>query len=111
MTIAQVVSYIVSGIGIVSFLGAAASFTRGSAAKGTITSLNESVAALQVADGVKTAQIKDLTSRLASAEAENKLLRGTVTQAKEVANLTEMLADHHKESMSALRAIKTEITK
>lgn len=111
MTVAQLLSYVVSGIGVVGFLGAAAAFTRGSQDKGTITSLNESVAALQVADGVKTAQIKDLTNRLASAEAENKLLRGTVTQAKEVANLTEMLADHHEESMSALSAIRSEITK
>lgn len=97
-------------IGVVLFLGAVAIFLRGSADKGTIDSLQKSVAALKVENELHEEKITAQTTRLDGLEKENSTLREFVTQKREVANLTVMLENHHTESMAALKTISEKVS-
>lgn len=105
-------------IGIVSFLGASAIYLRGSADKGTIVSLTNSIAALKTENELHEEKIArqevHMTAqdgRLNLLEQENNTLREIVTQKREIAVLTKMLDDHHIETVGALGRIEAGVTK
>ena len=124
MNLESVGGYLTLGIAIVAFLGTAAAFLRGSADKGTITSLENALGGLREEMNVqqlkheresaeKNARIKSLEDTKASQAQqihslgrELHALRNTVTQAAEIAHLQETLDNHHLQAMGQIDAIK-----
>jgi hypothetical protein len=105
----NLLNVVVAGISIVSFIGLAFVYLRGSADKGTI----ESQARLIKAQGD---EITDLTRRVTKAEGEvstvkteNQVLRDAVSHIDEVRQLQTTLDTHHTESMEAWGDILTAI--
>lgn len=116
----NIASYITLGIAVVAFLGSAAVFLRGSADKGTITSLKNALDGLQEEFDVtklkheresaeKDARIRSLEETKASQEQrihglgrELAVLRNTVTQAEEIRHLQETLDNHHTQAMGQM---------
>jgi len=121
--------YILWGVSIVAFVGTAAMYLRGSADKGTITSLENSVSALKTEmearelehqrqsrekDAKIQAQddkIEQQTQKIYSLGREINTLNSVVTQKDEIAHLQETLDNHHGESMLVLQAIREGVTR
>lgn len=98
-------AYLSAAIAVVSFLGVAAVYLRGSADKGTIESQERRLKS-------QGEEISDLTRRLGIAEenaktalSENAVLRDAVSHVDEVRNLQTTLDVHHEESIAVLNKI------
>ena len=120
----NIASYITLGIAVVAFLGSAAVFLRGSADKGTITSLESALGALKEEmaardivhareSAEKDARIRSLEETKASQEQrihglgrELAVLRNTVTQEPEIRHLQETLDQHHLQAMGQMDALR-----
>lgn len=104
-----ILGYITLAIAVVSFLGAAFVYLRGSADKGTIESQGRLIKA-------QADELADLTKRLTTAEArvatvevENAVLRDAVGHGDELRALQSDLTVHHSESMAAWAGIRSAV--
>lgn len=129
MNLSDVGGVITLAIAIVAFVGTAAVFLRGSADKGTITSLTSALGALKEEmaardlehareSAEKNARIKALEEANESKEQkifglgrEMAALRNTVTQADEIAKLQETLDAHHNEAREHWERIEEAVTR
>lgn len=114
----EVLKTIVAGIGVVGFIAATAQFVRGSADKGTITSLKSSVDALETENELKDKSIAKLTQEVATMTQELQVWRNAVTAKEEITHLSANVAEHHVEStklvhemINLLRALMSEHAK
>ena len=98
-------------ITLVLFLGALATYLRGSITKCTIADLKESNGALKEKAEIQGTKIDKQEIRIKHLESENQVLKGVVTQSKEIASLTQLLAEHHTESVVLLGKIIAAVTK
>lgn len=114
----DLIKWILASVGLLVFLGATAQYLRGSADKGTITSLKDSVSALQTENGIikagraeDQAKLAAVSERLAKVEAENQMLRELGSQAVEIKHLQETVDAHDRKANSKLdkilEAVKT----
>jgi hypothetical protein len=83
----EVWQFVITAIGLVSFLGAVVVFLRGSADKGTIESLTRSNDALKVELSLCNAKCDKLETRVKALENENEVLRAAVTHVEEIRQL------------------------
>jgi len=105
---------IVGGVvGLVTFLGVVATYLRGSADKGTISSLESSVRALEGENKIKDEKIARLERDRQAADAkveqlttEVGTLRGVVTQEKAIVKLQTTLDQFRVENMAVLHLIE-----
>lgn len=107
------INWILTGVGIVTFLAAAAAYLRGSADRGTITSLQNSINALktenELAKGKAETQqvtIADQSTEIEKLRGDLSTLRATVTQAAEVAHMQQTLDAHHEQTIAELRLLR-----
>lgn len=114
--IGEVWGWVVSSVAVVSFLGVAAVFLRGSVTKGTVVSLETTVGALTrenetnkrlwASEGIEkdrkiasqADEIARLTQQLTTLARQVHVLQGVVTSAVEIARLQETLDTHHLEA-------------
>lgn len=118
MDVNTIGNFVLWAIAIVGLLGSAAVFLRGSADKGTITSLENSVAALKLEGEIKASKIQaqadeisTLRQQVVSMGRQIHTLQGVVTQAAEVARLQETLDAHHVEAREHWRAIEQALSR
>lgn len=116
MNPASVFSWIVSGIGIVGFLAAAAAYVRGSADKGTIASLKSSVDALEIENDIKDRRIATLerddelkTQQISALEQEVSVLHSALGGKEELTRMQQTLETHHELAMAEDAAIREEL--
>lgn len=107
-----IVQWVLAGVTLVTFLAAAAVFLRGSADKGTITSLQNSVNALKIEGELKDAAIAKLEREAAECaklieaqEARIAALERVVTSADLIVHLQAEVEDHHSVITSALAGL------
>lgn len=117
MKIEDLAQYILWGVSIVAFVGTAAMYLRGSADKGTIASLKESVAAFKIELELKDKKIQSQddkieqqAQRIHGLGRELATLNGVVTQANEIAHLQATLEGHHGDAMNGVSGIKSQLT-
>lgn len=129
MTMDAIGGYVTLAIAVVAFLGTAAVFLRGSADKGTITSLTSALAAVKeemaARDLEHARQSAEKNTRIKALEEANETkeqrifglgremaaLRNTVTQAAEIARLQETLDAHHNEAREHWERIEEAVTR
>lgn len=104
--VSRVFGWIVAGIGVVGFIAATAQFVRGSADRGTIVSLKESVNALEVAGEIKDQKNAELLEKVHTLTTELEVWRNAVTAKEELAHLTTTVLEHHVQSMKEVHTMK-----
>lgn len=105
MSVPAFLGYISAAIAVVSFIGVAFVYLRGSADKGTIESQGRLIKSLQEENADLIRKTTNLTERVAAVEAENGVLRSAVGHTEEVKALQSTLDVHHRESMQAWATI------
>ena len=103
--LSRVFGWIVAGIGVVGFIAATAQFVRGSADRGTIISLKESVNALEVANELKDKKNAELVEKVTNLTSELEVWRNAVTAKEELLNLQKSVLEHHVESMKQVHVM------
>jgi uncharacterized protein YycO len=110
------VQLLLASVTFVTFLAAAVTYLRGSADKGTITSLQNSVAALKTEGEIKDGRIAECQAKVADLQrfravdqARIATLEQVVTSADAIANLEAKLADHHAAAMARLDKIARKV--
>lgn len=113
----EVFAWVGAAAGFVTFLGTVAVYLRGSADKGTIESLQRSVATLENEGRIKDEKIlrlegadarKDET--IAHLRTEVEVLRGVITQEKQIAKVQDTLDSFRVEGLAVLHVIAQEVT-
>jgi hypothetical protein len=97
--LSRVFGWIVAGIGVVGFIAATAQFVRGSADRGTIVSLQNSVNALETENEIKDKKNTELVAKVTALTNELEVWRNAVTAKEEILNLQKSVLEHHVESM------------
>lgn len=113
----QILSWIISGIGVIGFLAAAAQYIRGSADKGTIASLKSSVDALEIENDLKDRRILLLEHdnetkdhRIATLEQEVLVLHDAVGGKEELVKLQESADRHYAFTEKSIIELKAQIS-
>jgi chromosome segregation ATPase len=104
--LSRVFGWIVAGIGVVGFIAATAQFVRGSADRGTIISLQNSVNALETSNELKDKDNAELLKKVDSLTSELEVWRNAVTAKEELQHLTTTVLEHHVQSMKEVHTLK-----
>lgn len=97
----SILTYLASGLALLSFLGVAFVYLRGSADKGTIESQGRLIKSLTEENADLQTKTAKLGTRVTAVEAENLILRDAVGHTAEVRALQATLDAHHQESIAA----------
>lgn len=103
----DLVQWVLTSVTLVTFLAAAAVFLRGSADKGTIASLQNSVAALKIEGDLKDKKVLILEGEAAECKARITALEKVVTSADLIVHLQQEVDNHHSVVTSALHGLST----
>lgn len=117
MKVEDLAQYILWGVSVIAFVGTAAMYLRGSADKGTITSLENSVAAFKIELELKDKKIQALEDKntqqqqqIHSLGRELRTLNSVVTQANEIAHLQSTLEGHHNDAMTGVTGLRSQLS-
>lgn len=84
------------------FLGAAAAYLKNAKDKGTIDTLAKNNSALTERVELLEKDNGSLKARISVVEYENEVLRGLANSSAEIAALSDSLAEHHRQALTAL---------
>lgn len=118
MNVAAVGSWLALGVGVVAIVATVYIYLRSSVDKGTISSLQNSVAALETESRLKSRkieaqgdEIKTLRERMTGMARELDVWRNAVTAKEEIAHLQTTLESHHEQTVEILEAIRDGVTR